>query len=72
MPNGRSGLDKEGCEFGRHIQDRVKKMEEDMQEIGDTLKDIRVQLNRRLPIWASAGFAGAGVIIGIMGGLIAS
>jgi len=40
MPNGRTELDREGCEYGRALGKDVTHMREDIGELKENLKEL--------------------------------
>lgn len=48
MANGQSELDKVGCEYGRNVENRVKNLEEEVDDINEYVKeelsDIKILL----------------------------
>lgn len=53
MPNGRTELDKEGCEYGRalgkdlsHMRDDITELKNDLKELIGTTKQIEKQLDK--------------------------
>lgn len=70
MPNGKSNLDKEGCEYGRHLKDKINNMEEIVSSVENSVKELSNHYSNRLPLWANLIGYVAFFIIGIMATII--
>lgn len=74
MTNGRTSLDKDGCEYGRHLQDRLKNMEKQTNKNGEKLDDVKNTLEdikgNYLPTWGRYIIAGEGAAIVALAGLL--
>ncbi|MFW6122509.1 MAG: hypothetical protein ACOC80_16640 [Petrotogales bacterium] len=67
-------MDEDGCEFGRHMDDKVKNLADEIEGISGRLDEINNKLDKlknRLPLWATIGFAACGTLIGAMATIIA-
>lgn len=70
MTDSRTKLDKHGCEFGRHLNDRMKYIEKAVDRIEESVEKLSNHYSRRLPLWANIIGYVAFFIIGVMATII--